>query len=90
MIDFIWDDQKNSRLKIERGVSFEEVEGMILDGKYIDIVTNPSHTDQKLFLLKLRGYIHVIPFIEDERGNIVLKTVYPSRNFNRIYRAHKP
>ena len=32
-----------------------------------------------------RNYTYVIPFVIDKDKNIVLKTVYPSRKFHKIY-----
>jgi uncharacterized DUF497 family protein len=38
----IWDIEKNKKLISERGISFEQVEKIILDKEYIDILENPT------------------------------------------------
>jgi len=37
----------------------------------------------------LNDCIHIVPFVIDNEENIVLKTVFPSRKFNKIYRGNK-
>ena len=85
----IWDIEKNKKLISERGISFEQVEKIILDNKYIDILENPTRETQDIFIINLNDYIHIVPFVIDDKDNIVLKTVFPSRKFNKIYRGNK-
>jgi uncharacterized DUF497 family protein len=40
----LWDEEKNYKLKSERGVGFEDAALCILNGKIIDIMKNPSRT----------------------------------------------
>ena len=76
-----WNELKNMRLKLTRGVSFEE----ILKEKWIATVPHPKRTGQRVFLFERQGYIWVAPFVEDENG-IFLKTLYPSRDYTRLYK----
>ena len=85
----IWDIEKNKKLISERGISFELVEKIILDNKYIDILENPTRETQDIFIINLNDYIHIVPFVIDDKDNIVLKTVFPSRKFNKIYKGNK-
>jgi uncharacterized DUF497 family protein len=85
----IWDIEKNKKLISERGISFEQVEEIILDNKYIDILENPTRETQDIFIINLNDYIHIVPFVIDDKDNIVLKTVFPSRKFNKIYKGNK-
>jgi hypothetical protein len=75
-MNIIWDDEKDKKLKKDRGISFEE---------YIDIVKHPKRPGQSLFILPVKGYIHAVPFVFDEDNNIVLKTAFPSRKFHKKY-----
>lgn len=84
-MDIIWDEEKNSKLKKERGISFEEAAEVILDQKYIAIVKHPKRANQRIFLIRIRDYIHAVPFVIDKEKNIVLKTIFPSRKFNNKY-----
>ncbi len=84
-MNIIWDEEKNAKLKKERGISFEEVEILILQKKYIPIVKHPKRSHLWTFLIPIHTYIHAVPFVIDDEQNIVLKTVFPSRKFNRLY-----
>jgi len=53
--------------------------------KYLTILKNPSRTDQKIFVIPYKKYTYVVPFIVDDSQNIVLKTVFPSRKYHKIY-----
>ena len=81
----IWDDNKNQKLKSERKVSFEEIAEIILRKDYLDILDNPTRPDQQIFVITLNGYIFAVPFIIDEKSDIILKTAYPSRKLNQKY-----
>jgi uncharacterized DUF497 family protein len=80
-----WDNEKNNKLIAERGISFDDVSELILKEEYQDILENPNKENQMIFIVRLKDYIYVIPFIIDEDENIFLKTAYPSRKFNKIY-----
>jgi hypothetical protein len=81
----IWDDIKNEKLKNGGGISFEEIAELILRKEYLDVLVNPARSDQQIFVITLKGYIYSVPFIIDDRANIILKTAYPSRKLNQIY-----
>ena len=81
----IWDDEKNQRLQLERDISFEQISEIILRKGYLSILENPSRPNQQVFVVKLKDYIHSVPFIIDDQSNIVLKTAYPSRKLNKKY-----
>ncbi len=80
----LWDEEKNLKLQLERKISFEEIAQIILGKEYIDILKNPSHPDQKIFIIRFNGYIWAVPFLID-KNNIILKTAYPSRKLQKIY-----
>ncbi len=80
-----WDDEKNQKLLRERNISFDEISGIILREEYLDILENPNRKDQKIFIVRYKDYIYVVPFKIDDDDNIILKTAYPSRKFNKKY-----
>ena len=84
-MNIVWDEEKNEKLKEERGISFDEIAILILQKKYVGIVKHPKRPHQRIFLIPVRGYIHAVPFVFDDEDNIVLKTAYPSRTFNTKY-----
>ena len=81
----LWNDEKNRTLLEERGISFEEIAERIMRREMLAILKNPSRENQLVFVMSLRGYTYCVPFIEDEQGNVVLKTAYPSRKLHRRY-----
>lgn len=84
-MDFIWDKQKNERLKHERGISFEEIADLIIAEEFIDIIDNSSRPNQFCFILNIQDYTWVVPFIIDPEERIVLKTAFKSRKFHKEY-----
>jgi uncharacterized DUF497 family protein len=89
-MDTVWDEVKNKKLKETRGVSFEDVAQLILDKKYLALLENPGRPGQMIFVASYRGYTNVVPFVLDKKENIVLKTVFPSRKFHKLYGEEKP
>ena len=87
-INFYWSDDKNEWLKQERDISFEEVVFHIERGDVLNIVPNPSYRNQNMYVIRMRNYIWIAPFIQ-ETSHIFLKTVYPSRKATRIYLANE-
>jgi len=83
----IWDENKDIKLKLGRGVSFEEISELILDGQFIDILQHPTKLNQKIFVIELSKYIYAVPFVIDKDSNIVLKTAYASRKLQKKYRG---
>ncbi|MCK5671876.1 MAG: toxin [Spirochaetales bacterium] len=79
-----WNNDKNEILKCERNLSFEEVAKIIRLGNEIDIIPHPKRSNQKIVIVRIHGYIHAVPFTEDEKG-MFLKTIFPSRTLNKQY-----
>jgi len=84
---FIWKKKKNDYLKKNRGISFEEIVDLLLNGKYIDILFNPNYEKQEIFILEIDNYIWCVPFSEIDVGTLELKTAFKSRRMNRKYRS---
>jgi len=84
-MQILWDNEKNRKLIVERGLSLETFASLILEKKYLAILKNPSRTEQKIFVIPFQKYTYVVPFIIDNSQNIVLKTVFPSRKYHKIY-----
>jgi len=81
----IWDDTKNTKLQLERQISFEQISEIILRKGYLDILENPSRMDQQIFVIYLNNYVYAVPFLIDENSNIILITAYPSRKLSKKY-----
>lgn len=82
----IYDRHKAIKLRYERNIEIEDIVDIIINKKYLDILEHPKRVGQQIFILVYRNYIHVVPFVIDSDNNIVIKTVFPSRNFHKIYK----
>ena len=83
MTDIRWSQLKSERLKGTRGVSFEEI--ISSESELIAVKSNPKRADQNIMLFKLKGYLWIVPYVE-EKDHIFLKTLYPSRKYTKLYR----
>lgn len=70
-----WNSGKNTKLKLERGVSFEMVMECIERGAFrIGPTTSKAHGRQSAFFIRLNGKSWVVPF-EDFPTRILLRTI---------------
>ena len=84
---FDWDEEKNTRLRSERKIGFEDVQQAIEGGKLLDTVDHPNkikYPNQKMFVVEINNYIYLVPFVEDEE-KVFLKTIFPSRKATKKY-----
>lgn len=84
---FTWDEEKNEKLKAQRGVSFEEIVFHIGRGALLDILEHPNqerYGGQRIFVVQREGYAYLVPFVE-EKERVVLKTIIPSRKATKKY-----
>ena len=88
-MQIIWDEEKRRKLILERGLSLEKFAELVLEKKYHVVLRNPSRTEQKIFVIPFQDYTYVVPFTIDNKHNIVLKTVFPSRKYHKIYGGKK-
>jgi hypothetical protein len=82
----IWDKRKDAWLRYYRKVSFEFFADIIEKGEYADFHENPSNRDHNIFIIEFNEYTYVIPFDIDGDENIILRTIYPSRKYNKFYK----
>jgi len=79
--------EKNAQLKETRGISFEEIEFAINEGKILDVIEHPNkgkYPNQKIYIVNINDYIYLVPFVR--QGNTVfLKTIFPSRKLTKKY-----
>jgi uncharacterized DUF497 family protein len=84
-VEIIWDEEKNDILKRQRKISFEEVVEILLNKQEIALIENPVRDGQAYYIITLNDYTHVVPAVINENNQIVLKTIFPSRKFHKIY-----
>lgn len=84
---FGWDEEKNDKLKLERGVGFEEVVEAWNTDDILDLVDHPNQTKypgQKIMFVRIQNYVYAVPYVEDDE-KYFLKTIYPSRKATEKY-----
>jgi uncharacterized DUF497 family protein len=62
MKHYSWDPEKNERLKLERGVSFEDVVFHIGTGDEVDLFEHPNqarYPGQKISVVLIEGYAYL-------------------------------
>lgn len=82
-----WNEAKNTWLKIERGIGFENIQTAIEEGKLLDNIARPNrkrYPEQRVLVVIVENYVFLVPFVEDDE-KLFLKTIYPSRKFTRTY-----
>ncbi len=88
---FRWDETKNQKLLIERGLSFEMIVEYIQAGFLLDDITHPNqdkYPHQKMLVVNVNKYVCLVPYIEKE-NELFLKTIIPSRKATKIYLGEK-
>ena len=82
---FKWDKEKNQKLILERGISFEVITAYLENGDIYQIIPGHSRYEhQKQFVVIVNRYAYVVPYVEDET-KVFLKTIIPSRKWTRHY-----
>ena len=84
-----WDPDKNFWLKLERGISFEEVLFHIEIGDVLDVLEHPNserYPGQKIYVVLIDDYVYLVPFVESDE-EIFLKTIIPSRKATRVFKG---
>lgn len=87
MKPFRWNHDKNELLKIERGISFEEIVLAIEADGLLDEVPHPNqekYPHQLVLVVTLENYVYLIPYVEASHYYF-LKTIIPSRKATRDY-----
>ena len=87
MKHFDWSEIKNTDLKAQRGISFEDIQTAIEEGHTLTDIDHPlrsRYPKQKVFIVAFDEYAYVVPYVESD-AKIFLKTIYPSRKMTKKY-----
>lgn len=85
--NFKWNEEKNSRLKVERGISFDEIVWHIVEGNVLEVYDRPNqqkYNGQRVFVINVNNYAWLVPFVETG-DEVFLKTIIPSRKVTKQY-----
>ena len=79
--------EKNEKLTIERGISFDEVVELIESGARVIETEHPNqgkYPGQRLLIVEINCYAYMIPFVRIGE-EYFLKTIIPSRKATKKY-----
>jgi len=82
------DEEKNKILQQERGISFEDIQIYIDNWDIVDIIDHYNqikYPHQQLILVNIKDYIYAIPCVIQSDWSFFLKTIYPSRDYTKLY-----
>lgn len=80
-----WNEEKNQLLKMQRGISFDQILEKIETGNIVGRKVHPNKTkypNQQIFIIQIDEYIYYVPFIETN-DELFLKTIIPSRKLTK-------
>ncbi len=92
MTIFAWNPEKNEQLKVERGISFEEIVFHIEAGDVLLIEEHPNqerYPGQRVFSVQIEDYVYLVPHVMSE-SEIFLKTIIPSRKATKRLKGERP
>ena len=84
-----WNPEKNELLKIQRGVSFEDVVLQIMTGDVLETIDRPNqkrHAGQQIHVVAIEEYVYLVPFVESE-DEVFLKPIILSRKATKNMEA---
>ena len=84
---FDWDEEKNQKLKEERGISFADIQIAFEEDRVLDVIDHPNkkkYANQQMLIVEIEDYVYLVPFVKDE-DKYFLKTIFPSRKMTKKY-----
>jgi len=88
---FEWNTEKNARLAVERGITFEEIAQKIESGAAVIETDHPNkkkYPNQKILIVDVEGYAYLVPCVVTKQGYF-LKTIIPSRKATKKFLGGK-
>lgn len=86
-MDYRFNPEKNTKLRAERGIGFEEIIALLDQNHILAVEEHPNQSKypgQKIYIVKIQRYAYLVPFVEN-KGCIFLKTIIPSRKATAMY-----
>lgn len=82
-----WNTEKSLKLKVSRGICFEDVVYHVEKGDVLDDYVHPNqdkYSGQRILVIGIDDYAYLVPYVEDEE-EMFLRTIIPSRKVTEIY-----
>lgn len=89
-MQFRYSYKKNAKLLEDgnRQIGFDEIIAAMLEGKVLavtDHFNKEQYPNQKIAYVHILDMVYVVPFIEEGKDSIFLKTAYPSRKARDLF-----
>lgn len=91
MTYFVWNNDKNEKLKHQRKIGFKDIIFAINNGHLLATAKHPNkkrYKNQKLLIVNINNYAYLVPFVKNQ-SEIFLKTIIPSRKATKKYLRSK-
>ena len=88
---FDWSDEKDKKLKLERGVGFEDIVFHVASSDLLSVSDHPNsqkYPNQKIMYVMVDDYVYLVPYVE-EGNRKFLKTIIPSRRATKEFNQRK-
>ena len=85
---YVYSPEKNFKLIQERNISFEEIIAAIENDQILSIEDHSNqkkYGHQKIYVICVKDYVYLVPFVIETNGCIFLKTIIPSRKAKQKY-----
>lgn len=83
-----FNSDKNRLLKATRGVNFDDVLVAVRSNGILGDLQHPQsrYQHQRILIVVIDHYVYAVPYVLDtKQQRIFLKTVYPSRQYTKLY-----
>ena len=87
MPEYRWNPDKDELLRRNRGLSFHDVVYHLQHGGLLADIEHPNqqrYPHQRMYIVRIRGYVHVVPFYRRESDEFLI-TAFPHSRSNRRY-----
>lgn len=91
-IQFVYSEEKNTKLYSTYGIGFEQIIQLIREGNVVRVFKHPNaqrYPNQQCYAVNVNGYIYIVPFVLEGNRHF-LKTFFPSRKATRDALKGKP
>jgi len=91
-IKFRYNPEKNAKLIKDRDIGFDEIANAMIGGNVIAVTEHfnkEKYPNQKVAYVSVLDKVYVVPYVEEDKDFIFLKTVYPSSRARDLFITNK-
>jgi uncharacterized DUF497 family protein len=89
---FNYSHEKNAKLLADRGLGFEEIIQAIANGNLLDNRLHHNqqqYSGQSILYVRVIDEIYAVPYVQEDRETIFLKTFFPTRKARKEFLSNK-